>query len=196
MSPTAASEKVVPASSEQSKCVDRDPEPSHDLPARTTTIPESERHEVSAMHKEDPATMAASEELKHTTISDKTKAPRVRGSADEPAGEDKIAESTKTRTPDKEVGPLDLQDEEMKERILSPKKKRGRDQDEDAKAPGDDVVEPGSSADGSVANGSRTTRSEPEKKRPRDNLEELPKSAEKSTKVIVTYYSPPFAKPC
>lgn len=157
-------------------------ESNHDLPARTMALAEDERHEHGDAHKDDPATMAASEELKHTTISDNTATKsRVLEPAVEPAGEDKVMEETpKAGTPDLE--PSEAQDEEMRERLSSPKKKRGRDQDEDddTKNIGDDNVdEPGSSADGSVVNGSRTMRSEPEKKRPRDTSEELPSSAEK-----------------
>ncbi|KAH7313120.1 hypothetical protein BKA65DRAFT_467537 [Rhexocercosporidium sp. MPI-PUGE-AT-0058] len=155
-------------------------ESNHDLPARTMAMAEDERHEHGDAHKDDPATMAASEELKHTTISDKTSTKsRVQGPASEPTGEDKVMEETpKAGTPDLE--PTEVQDEEMRERLSSPKKKRGRDQDDDTRDFGEDNVdEPGSSADGSVINGGRTTRSEPEKKRPRDTSEELPKSAEK-----------------
>ncbi|KAK0102190.1 hypothetical protein ONS95_001014 [Cadophora gregata] len=157
-------------------------ESNHDLPARTMTLAEDERHEHGDAHKDDPATMAASEELKHTTISDNTATkPRVQEPAVEPAAEDKVMGGTpKPGTPDLESS--EAQDEEMRERISSPKKKRGRDQDEDEDTKNigeDNVDEPASSADGSAINGSRTTRSEPEKKRPRDTSEELPKSAEK-----------------
>jgi hypothetical protein len=67
----------------------------------------------------------------------------------------------------------------MIERLSSPKKKRGRDQDEEARDLEDNNPdEPGSSADGSIVNGSRTTRLGPEKKRPRDTSEDPSKTAE------------------
>ncbi|KAG4440166.1 hypothetical protein IFR05_004375 [Cadophora sp. M221] len=159
-------------------------ESNHDLPARTMALAEDELHDRDHgnAHKDDPATMAASEELKHTTISDNTATePRVQEPAVEPAGEDKVMEETPPNAGTPELDPTEGQDEEMRERLSSPKKKRGRDQDDDTKDLGEDNIdEPGSSADGSVVNGGRTTRSEPEKKRPRDTSEELPKSAEKT----------------
>ena len=187
MSSTSAADDVPHKSSAHKESVSSNSNPdlmesNHDLPARTMAMAEDERHEHGDAHKDDPATMAASEELKHTTISDNTATKsRVQERAVEPAGEDKVMEETpKAGTPDLE--PSEVQDEEMRERLSSPKKKRGRDQDEDEDTKNigeDNVDEPGSSADASVVNGSRTTRSEPEKKRPRDTSEELPKSAEK-----------------
>jgi len=187
MSSTSAADDVPHKSSAHKESVSSNSNPdlmesNHDLPARTMAMAEDERHEHGDAHKDDPATMAASEELKHTTISDNTATKsRVQEPAVEPAGEDKVMEETpKAGTPDLE--PSEVQDEEMRERLSSPKKKRGRDQDEDEDTKNigeDNVDEPGSSADASVINGSRTTRSEPEKKRPRDTSEELPKSAEK-----------------
>ncbi|KAE8447762.1 hypothetical protein EG329_010156 [Mollisiaceae sp. DMI_Dod_QoI] len=156
----------------------------HDLPART--LAEDERSEQTRAQKEDPATVAASEELKHTTISDKIATvsrvhpPDVQTDF---AGEDKdMGDSARFSTP--ETDPTDAQDEEMKERLASPKKKRGRDLEDESKDLEDDGVdEPGSSADGSVVNGSRTTRLEPEKKRPRDTSEDTLKTAEKMAAV-------------
>ena len=82
-------------------------------------------------------------------------------------------ENAKSSTPEP-VEPTDAQDEEMRERLSSPKKKRGRDQDQ----VDDNGEDPTSSADGSV-NGNRTTRSEPEKKRrPRDTSEDFTKTAD------------------
>ncbi|KAJ5052314.1 uncharacterized protein L3040_002067 [Drepanopeziza brunnea f. sp. 'multigermtubi'] len=175
---------IVPTIFEQNTILNCQPEPNPDLPARTIVMAGDKRHEQTSSHKEDPATMAASEELKHTTISDKAAAPRVHDPADVPAAEDKVMqENAKVSTPELEAEAehADSQDEDLRERLSSPKKKRGRDADEDAQDSGDDVDEPGSSADGSVANGNRMTRSGPEKKRPRDTSEELSKSAEKST---------------
>jgi hypothetical protein len=58
----------------------------------------------------------------------------------------------------------------MKERVSSPKKKRGREQDDEARdleAAGS-IEEAGSSPNGNAVNGGRTTRMAPEKKRHRD----------------------------
>lgn len=167
-----------------------DSNPNHDLPARTIR---DEQHEQTSLPKDDPATTAASEELKHTSISDKVACDPVTRSANTdagPSGEDKIMiERTKAGTP--EVENTDAQDEEMRERLSSPRKKRGRDQEEDTKDVNDESDDPTSSADGSVVNGSRTTRSEPEKKRrPRDTSEDFTKSAEKvgETKVSLSFF--------
>ncbi len=157
-------------------------EANQDLPART--MADGEQHELIPEHieKDDPATIAASEELKHTTISDKTMAiPRVGPTAEQRGfvyKKDKsISENPRSSTP--ESNPTNEQDEEMRERISSPKKKRGRDiDDEGTRGTEDDNDDPSSSADGSVSGG-RTTRSEPEKKRPRDTSEEGPRSAER-----------------
>jgi hypothetical protein len=151
-------------------------ESNHDLPARLMT--DEERRQI---QKEDPATMAASEELKHTTISDKiTKESRTESNSNEtePTGEDKeMGETEKASTPEPEH--TDAQDEEMIERLSSPKKKRGRDQDEETRDLEDDNPnEPGSSADSSIVNGNRTTRLGPEKKRPRDTSEDPAKTTE------------------
>lgn len=203
MSPPSAADEVLPNKSSEHK----DPgsseinpdamESNLDLPAQSMAMAEDEKHEHGDAHKDDPATMAASEELKHTTISDNTATKsRVQEPAGEPAGKDKVMEETpKAGTP--ELESTEVQDEEMRERLSSPKKKRGRDQDDDTKDLGEDKVdEPGSSADTSVVNGSRTTRSEPEKKRPRDTSEELPKSAEnpKEAKVSLKWLN--YQKSC
>ncbi|RDL33621.1 Uncharacterized protein BP5553_07989 [Venustampulla echinocandica] len=143
----------------------------HDLPARTSA------EEGRSAAKEDPATMAASEELKHTTISDRVmptslREPQPQGVEGDSTAEDKDMEgAVKKRTP--EIDATIIQDEEMRERISSPKKKRGRDQDDDTKdLAGSALDKPGSAADGNTVNGSRTTRLEPEKKRPRDASED------------------------
>lgn len=170
-----------PYSPVQKKTNSGDPESkesNHNLPARTVAIAEDERPEQT---KEDPATMAASEELKHTTLSDKIATGGRVQEGETAVGEDKVMEETlMASTPE----PEDAHDEDMRERITSPKKKRGRDQDEDAKNVEDDTEEPGSSADGSVVGG-RTSRSEPEKKRPRDNSEEASKTTDSAADVSV-----------
>jgi len=184
MSSSAAADAVAPEKGDQSPLI-HTPEPdvmesNHDLPARTVADEDKKGHPQ--LEKDDPATTAAREELKHTTISDRISTTRV-GLANAEAEsevEDKPMEE-RASTPDAE--PSDAQDEEMKERLSSPKKKRGRDQDDDTRElEGGSADEPGSAADGSVLNGNRTIRSGPEKKRPRDTSEEEEpaKSAEKA----------------
>jgi hypothetical protein len=140
----------------------------HNVPA----LAEGDNHDT--IEKDDEATMAASEELKHTTISDKNTPSASDSSAAQPessGGDKKAGVSARESTPKPE--PTDAQDEEMKEMLSSPKKKRGRDQDDDMQhLERDDVDEIGSSADGSAVNGSRTERLGPEKKRHRDISED------------------------
>ncbi|KAG9231728.1 hypothetical protein BJ875DRAFT_106914 [Amylocarpus encephaloides] len=149
-------------------------ESTHDLPARTMT--EGDQYEQKDT-QEDAATTAASEELKHTTISDNVssgpKKDRSIVEAEATEQDKEMSEPVKDSTP--EADPSDIQDEEMRERISSPKKKRGRDQDDDGKELQDSLANSPGSADGSALNGNRTTRSEPEKKRPRDTSEEYAK---------------------
>jgi hypothetical protein len=180
MSSTAAADAVPPENPDQLPMNSESDvmESNHDLPARTMAQEDKEQKHT---EKDDPATMAASEELKHTSISDKiatttrVEAPSTEAEAE---GEDKQM-GERVGTPDAE--PSEAQDEEMRERLSSPKKKRGRDQDDDTKElDSGNPDEAGSSADGSGLNGNRTIRSEPEKKRPRDTSEELSKSAEKA----------------
>jgi hypothetical protein len=186
MPSSAAADAVAPEKADQS-LVNQDPDPdvmesNHDLPART--MADEDKKEQTQLEKDDPATTAAREELKHTSISDRiTPTSRVEppNTEAEPEAEDKPMEE-RANTPDAE--PSDAQDEEMRERLSSPKKKRGRDQDDDTGRELDDGDgdKQGSAADGSVLNGNRTIRSGPEKKRPRDTSEdeELSKAAEKA----------------
>jgi Ran-binding protein 3 len=154
----------------------------HELPAR---MADAEHHEPTQTHKDDPATVAASEELKQTSLSDRAtvleKDPLEAHT--ESVEEDKdMGEPERLTTPETNID--DVKDEEMKERITSPKKKRGRDQDEDSQEVADEKAEEGS--DGSTSNGRRTTTSEPEKKRrPRDTSEDYAKTLEKSGEVKV-----------
>ncbi|TVY78143.1 Nucleoporin [Lachnellula suecica] len=193
MSSTADADPNTSTISDQPPSMDPQPDvieaPQH-LPARTMA---EERFEQSTeTPKDDPATAAASEELKHTTISDKV-LPASHKVQDpvhlEHGGGDKPMEETaKESTP--EADPADARDEEMRERISSPKKKRGRDQDDDTREL-EDISQPapGSAADGGVVNGSRTMRSGPEKKRPRDTSEDYTKATEQAAadaKVMAT----------
>jgi len=126
-----------------------------DLPARSM----SEEAQDNPVHKDDAATIAAGEELKQTTISDKELVLEEKDNT-MPLVEDKVMEERrKSTTPEPAI--TEEKDELMRERISSPKKKRGRDDDE-AKDP-DSPEKIGETAEG--LNGSRTFR---EKKRPRD----------------------------
>lgn len=191
MTTTAIADNNPPQSSDHEDKMNHEPDvnesTNHDLPART--MAEDERSEQGRdAQKEDPATVAASEELKHTSISDEiatvSRVHPVEVKTNS-AGEDKdMGESARANTPDTE--PSDAQDAEMKERLASPKKKRGRDQEDDSKDLEEDGgEEPGSSADGSVVNGKRTTRLEPEKKRPRDTSEDYTKAVENASDIKV-----------
>jgi hypothetical protein len=184
MSSSAAADAVAPEKPDQLP-VNYESEPdvmesNHDLPART--MAEEDKNEQAHTEKDDPATTAAREELKHTSISDRISPSRVElvNTEAEPEGEDK---QMKERASTPEAEPSDAHDEEMREKLSSPKKKRGRDQDDDTRELDDgNGDEQGSTADGSVLNGNRTIRSGPEKKRPRDTSEDegLSKSAEKA----------------
>ncbi|CAG8972506.1 hypothetical protein HYALB_00001198 [Hymenoscyphus albidus] len=162
-------------------------ESNHHLPARTMAHGGDRRNQEDEP-AEDAATTEASEELKHTTISDKVLP--VFQSNQEPEGVKSEAEDKEMKEIIKDITPeadlTDAQDENMREQIYSPKKKRGRDQDEDSK----DLERNGEasgSADGSGSNGSRSTRDGPEKKRPRDTSEEHRKAAgEKEIDAIST----------
>lgn len=165
-----------------------------DMPAQS--VNETGSH--TATEKDDPATTAASEELKHTTISDNVPvASNLKPTATrlEPATEDKdMKEIVRESTP--ELEPSDAQDEEMKEKLSSPKKKRGRDTyDESKDLEGGNIDDAGSSADGSAVNGGRLEREGPEKKRPRDTSEDPLKVAEKAAEVKVCIFLLPYIKP-
>ena len=138
----------------------------HDLPTRSPT---EESHDQT--QTDDAATMAASEELRHTTISDRVNPNAERentGAGTEIQGQDKdMRGQAKPTTPEHD---------ELKERISSPKKKRGREFEDDIRdVGGNDIGQNGSAIDVGSASQSRTVRSEPEKKRPRDTSEETNK---------------------
>ncbi|TGO20807.1 hypothetical protein BPAE_0264g00090 [Botrytis paeoniae] len=154
-----------------------DIEENHNSPAPTLTT----EGENDNSQKDDAATMAASEELKHTSISDKLPLPTETPSQipqTEAQTEDKDMSGTdKDTTPEAE--PIDAQDEEMRDRVSSPKKKRGRDQEDDTTQVEDDGGRNnGITSEGSL-NGSRTMRSGPEKKRPRDTSQEPSRISDK-----------------
>jgi hypothetical protein len=191
MSSAAEADPISLKDSDQAQLVNDHPDAmdsNHDeLP--THTMAESGHH--STTEKDDAATIAAGEELKHTTISDKVFiASTLEPSTTRPtsAGDDKdMKETVKESTPESE--PTDARNEEMKEKLSSPKKKRGRDTyDESKELEGDVVDETGSSAEGSAVNGSRLDREGPEKKRHRDTSEDPLKVAEKAAEAKV-YFS-------
>jgi hypothetical protein len=113
MSSTAAADAVPPENPDQLPVNHESDvmESNHDLPART--MAEEDKKEQIHSEKDDPATMAASEELKHTSISDKiATTARVEPASTTEAeleGEDKQMEE-RVSTPDAE--PSDAQDED------------------------------------------------------------------------------------
>ncbi|KAI0135977.1 hypothetical protein F4776DRAFT_113577 [Hypoxylon sp. NC0597] len=121
---------------------------------------------------EDPDTAAARKELKQTVISEKPNLSAMSTVEKEPAPNttttgDKA--SGKSSTPDRES--VERQTDDLRDQVSSPKKKRAHDEvDEPREAASDsngDVSPIGADA-GAGASLSRTDRSEPEKKRPRD----------------------------
>lgn len=121
--------------------------------------------------RDDPATTAASENLKHASISDngplETNA-LSRPILVEPTSNIEDLHPPKSMTPERSYA----HDDEMIESISSPKKKRGREY-EDAREAEEDEKEGRERipSNGSAVNG-RTTRLAPEKKRYRDASED------------------------
>jgi Ran-binding protein 3 len=138
----------------------------------------------------DAATIAASEELKHTSISDKV----LPVSNPEPVvhsvsiAEDKEMEEERTKAVTPESAAAEAQDEIMRERITSPKKKRGRDLDDDIKEAEEAGKEDASSSPDGQTNAKRILRSEPEKKRPRDTSIDSPEPTAKLAEAKVCCY--------
>ncbi|KAL1836811.1 hypothetical protein VTJ49DRAFT_4627 [Mycothermus thermophilus] len=145
-----------------------------DDPHNTSDI--SDVAEPTAPAKEDAETTAARRELKQTSISEKTASGAVRRPQDDDrSGSDEDA--PKRKKPARRLTPPTTlnagREEELKEQVSSPKKKRAHDELDESK----DTAE--TSAQGSTdkaagdsatpgGSQSRTDRSEPEKKRPRD----------------------------
>jgi hypothetical protein len=128
--------------------------------------------------EEDSATMKASEDLKHTRISDIEPAD---GEASKHEAEiakpflDKNRHTsffTKETTPERSTR-SSAEDEGMREQISSPKKKRVRELDDEAKESDgvDKVNKERVPSNGSATSVDRSDRLEPEKKRHRDTLE-------------------------
>lgn len=131
-----------------------------DDPHNTSDI--SDRIEES---KEDAETRVARKELRQTAISDKDKKRRVSQDSDSsqgsPAEEDIAGEDAEGRV-------------ELREQVSSPKKKRAHDELDHKDGEGDDDDDNdgtngvAAAKENGGAAGSRTDRSEPEKKRARD----------------------------
>jgi hypothetical protein len=187
MSSTASADIASLEKGENTKVQDHQPdatESNHSLPARR--VNEGEEKTISNM-PEDAATTAASEELRHTSISDKPMPEILTGKSlvdvDVTSDDKDMKDAAKDSTP--EADTTDPQDEEMRERVGSPKKKRGRDQDDDAKDLEDSPASAsGSAAEGAIVNGSRTERLGPEKKRHRDTSDDYTKLAGEEVKVV------------
>jgi hypothetical protein len=121
--------------------------------------------------KEDAETTAARRELKQTSISEKAGHAQQLSQDDKSASDDDAPQDKappRRVTPDITLGPP--REEVLREQISSPKKKRAHDElDENkdvAETPLEEGAPPKPAATGATQ--SRTDRSEPEKKRPRD----------------------------
>lgn len=143
------------------------------------------------MDKEDGPTAPPTKTLKQTTISDKKplSMPDVPESelADVGNGDGDKETAPKATTPEP-TEPHETQAEHLK-RLASPKKKRGREQDDDVKeSEGEDRTEDepenNNNTDGATSLG-RSLRSAPEKKRPRDASVEPTKIVDMETKTEV-----------
>lgn len=138
-----------------------------DDPHNTSDISDHTEPVVAA--KEDAETTAARRELKHATISEKAGRDVFPPSQD--ASDD---DGPKRKAPRRGITPEVSfgapKDDALKEQLSSPKKKRAHDElDENkdvAAAPLEQVTPDKAAATGAAQ--SRTNRSEPEKKRPRD----------------------------
>ncbi|KAL8381208.1 hypothetical protein RB595_005475 [Gaeumannomyces hyphopodioides] len=117
--------------------------------------------------KEDAATKATREELKHTVISDVPADTATSTAMDEDKSD--RAPSTGHKTPDlKPPGTADT----LKEQVSSPKKKRAHDEVEEGQEASVSPALSGSSSPRDSNGASRGERLEPEKKRARDEPEE------------------------
>lgn len=132
----------------------------------------SDHAEPAAAAKEDAETTAARRELKQTTISGKAGRDVVQLSQDDKsASEDDVPQDkagARRITP-----PINLsaaKEDVLKEQISSPKKKRAHDELDENKDVSDAPLAEGKpdKAASTTTLQSRTNRSEPEKKRPRD----------------------------
>jgi hypothetical protein len=121
---------------------------------------------------DDNETQATRENLSHTTISDKEPEDAKVSGTEQPAAvsEAKAEQAQDTRTTPEPNESTQARDEDMKDHLASPRKKRGREYDDDARD-GDaagTAEEAGITSNGSATNGGQTPGSEPVKKRHRD----------------------------
>lgn len=136
-----------------------------DDPHNTSDI--SDNVEVGSI-KEDAETTAARRELKHTTISDKTGKDTAASSQDDKSasGDEAPADKPTLKASTPESGSPRLDPNYLKEQVSSPKKKRAHDElDEGAQESPKKGV---STVNTTIPVKSRSDRTEPEKKRPRD----------------------------
>lgn len=115
--------------------------------------------------KEDAETTAARRELKQTYISDGGDKPAQPSQDSSEPSED---EAEQTKTP--ESKPKDALHDDLREQVSSPKKKRAHDQLDEQKDDAENAAAVNTSADetNGSATLSRRDRSEPQKKRARD----------------------------
>ncbi|KAK4156243.1 hypothetical protein C8A00DRAFT_41300 [Chaetomidium leptoderma] len=134
-----------------------------DDPHNTSDISD---HAEPAAAKEDAETTAARRELKQTTISEKAGRDAVQLSQDDKSASEDDAPRRRITPP---INLSAAKEDVMKEQISSPKKKRAHDELDENKDVADAPLEgaPGKAANTTTIQ-SRTDRSEPEKKRPRD----------------------------
>ena len=123
--------------------------------------------------KEDAETTAARRELKQTSISEKGAQHAAQSSQDDKSGsdDDTPADKGPARTPSPQHGVPKLDHHELREQVSSPKKKRAHDEVDESHEEAKDSPKDEESSDppSTVAvTKSRSDRSEPEKKRPRD----------------------------
>jgi glucosamine 6-phosphate synthetase-like amidotransferase/phosphosugar isomerase protein len=130
------------------------------------------------LEEEDSATMETRDNLKHTRISDGETTEENHAEIDNHGDSIIIDKDNVNPLQAKESTPepveiSDIRDEEMKEQLSSPKKKRLRESDDDVKDTEslDNIERDRVASNGSSTSGTRTTRSEPEKKRHRDGSE-------------------------
>lgn len=141
----------------------------------SVSLTENVRHEDSSL-RDDPATIAASEELKHATLSDKSSYSLRSGKYSEVAeisevGKNDEKDNIKVIHTKRSLSPLaiDVNSKENPTRNVIPLvKKRSRDQDEELKDQNISIPPEREHINENLGNGNRTTRLEPEKKRPRD----------------------------
>ena len=122
---------------------------------------------------DDPATNAAREELRHTSISEKVQTSDTLPTTESSDPADAPLESKEKKSVTPDLAQTDAHDERMRERLGSPKKKRGRDLDDDGTVSQEDTEQDKERfSNGNATNGNRPQGQEPQKKRVRDGSED------------------------